>query len=226
MSEANQSGSPTSSRTTVRRLAKRAEYRPEEIRVILRAGTLAHVGVMTDEGPLVLPMVYGIDDDTMYLHGAIANSLLGAGADHEICATVTIVDGLVFAKTPFNHSMNYRSVVVRGRARIIAGEDEARRALRIITDHIVPTWDTLRPPTANDIRATRVVALPLAEMSAKIRSGGAGNFPEDENERYWTGHVPVSMVVGAPVTNVDAHVSVPDAIAALSGTDLHSRQTR
>ena len=196
------------------------------MREILRVGTVAHVGVMTDEGPLVLPMAYGIDDDTMYLHGALANSLLGAGAEQEICATVTIVDGLVFAKTPFNHSMNYRSVVVRGRARIIAGDDEARRALRIITDHIVPTWETTRPPTANDVRATRVIALPLAEMSAKIRSGGPGNFPEDENEQYWTGHVPVSLMVGVPVTNIDAHGSVPTAIAELSGTDLHRRQAR
>ncbi len=117
----------------MRRGAKRAEYDRATLLEILRVGTVAHVGVVTDTGPLVLPMVYGITDDTMYLHGALANALIGSSVNVDICVTVTIVDGLVFAKTPFNHSMNYRSVVVRGQARLVADSDEVLRALQLMT---------------------------------------------------------------------------------------------
>ena len=104
-------------------------------------------GVTTPDGPLVLPMAYGRDDDRLYLHGAAANHLLGTGDGDEICVTVTHLDGLVMARTPFHNSMNYRSVVVRGRARRIADEDRKRHALKRITDHIVANWDTSRPPS-------------------------------------------------------------------------------
>lgn len=221
MAEANEYGAPMSARTTVRRGAKRAEYRVEEMYEILRAGSVAHIAVITEEGPLVLPMVYGIGDGVMYLHGALANSLLKAGANTDICATVTILDGLVFAKTPFNHSMNYRSVVVRGVARIVSDEEEILKALQLMTDHVVPTWDAVRTPSASEIRATRVVALPLTEMSAKIRAGGAINVPEDEGAPYWSGYVPLATVAGAPVTNEDSGAPIPEAIRKIEGSDLH-----
>lgn len=214
---------PLSPRTTVRRGAKRAQYDIDKIRGILRDGFVAHVGVVTDEGPLVLPMIYGITDDTMYLHGALANSLLKSGADAEICATVTIVDGLVFAKTPFNSSMNYRSVVVRGSARTVTDEAERLEALKIMTDHVVPTWDISRIPTESEVRSTRVLALPLDEMSAKVRSGGAINEPEDVSAPYWAGHVPLTAVFGEPVSNDDAIGEVPLVIADLQGSDAHRR---
>ncbi len=212
---------PMSARTTVRRGANRAEYRLEEMHEILRAGSVAHVGVITEEGPLVLPMVYGIGDGVMYLHGALANSLLKAGANADICATVTILDGLVYAKTPFNHSMNYRSVVVRGAARIVSDEQETLQALQLMTDHVVPTWDVVRKPSASEIRATRVIALPLTEMSAKVRTGGAINVPEDEGTEYWSGYVPVSTIYGAPISNEDAGADMPAVIRNLKGRDLH-----
>ena len=224
MAEGNPMNDPKSTRTTVRRGAKRAKYETDTIMGILRDGFVAHVGVMTDDGPLVLPMIYGITDDTMYLHGALANSLLRSGAGHEVCVTVTIVDGLVFAKTPFNSSMNYRSVVVRGAARVVTDAAEHLAALKIMTDHVVPTWDISRLPTESEMRATRVVALPLDEMSAKVRSGPAINEPEDEGAPYWAGFVPLTARFGEPVTNDDAGAVVPSVIAALGGHDAHNRR--
>jgi nitroimidazol reductase NimA-like FMN-containing flavoprotein (pyridoxamine 5'-phosphate oxidase superfamily) len=221
MDNASDNGSPMSARTTVRRGANRAEYRVEEMHEILRAGSIAHVAVITGEGLLVLPMVYGIGEDVMYLHGALANSLLKAGADADICATVTILDGLVYAKTPFNHSMNYRSVVVRGTARVVEDEQEVLSALQLMTDHVVPTWDITRQPSASEIRATRIIALPLSEMSAKVRAGGAINVPEDEGAQFWSGYVPVSTIYGAPISNEDAGAEMPEVIRNLEGRDLH-----
>lgn len=214
---------PASARTTVRRGSKRAEYDRAILLEILRVGTVAHVGVVTDSGPLVLPMVYGITEDTMYLHGALANSLLGASVEMDICATVTIVDGLVFAKTPFNHSMNYRSVVVRGHARLVTDHDEILRSLQLMTDHVVATWDVMRHPSPNEIRATRVVALSLREMSGKVRSGGAINVEEDELAPYWSGFIPLVTSLGQPVTNGDAGGIVPEAVRNLAGQDIHTR---
>ena len=147
---------------------------------ILDAGLIAHVGVTTPDGPLVLPMAYGRDEERLYLHGAAANHLLGTGEGEEICVTVTHVDGLVMARTPFHNSMNYRSVVVRGRATRIDGEKRKRYALQLITDHIVANWDTSRPPSQIDLRRTLVLELPLTEASAKVRAGD----PIDEPDRH------------------------------------------
>ena len=213
--------SPASDRTTVRRGAKRAEYGHENILEILRSGSVAHVGVNTSNGPLVLPMVYGVTDDVMYLHGALANSLLKSGIDTEVCATVTIVDGLVFAKTPFNHSMNYRSVVVRGKARVVEDEEEVMHALRLMTDHIVPTWDVTRNPSASEIRATRIVALPLDEKSAKVRTGGAINDSDDVDTAVWSGYIPITSTFGTPVSNDDAGADVPAEVLRAVGRDVH-----
>jgi uncharacterized protein len=213
--------SPASDRTTVRRGAKRAEYAHENILEILHSGSVAHVGVNTNDGPIVLPMVYGVTDDVMYLHGALANSLLKSGIDAEMCATVTIVDGLVFAKTPFNHSMNYRSVVVRGKARVVEDEEEVMHALRLMTDHIVPTWDVTRDPSVSEIRATRIVALPLDEKSAKVRTGGAINDPDDVDTAVWSGYIPITSTFGTPVSNEDAGAEIPAAVLRAVGRDVH-----
>ncbi len=221
MPEDTNKGTPVSNRTTVRRGAKRAEYREDEMRAILRSGSVAHVAVNTNDGPLVLPMVYGVGEKDLYLHGALANFLLKSGRDTEMCATITILDGLVYAKTPFNHSMNYRSVVIRGRGRIVEDEVELSNAFRLMTDHIVPTWETTRSLSQSEIKATRVLAMPLTEMSAKIRTGGAINEAEDANEKYWSGYVPLTTVFGTPVSNSDALAEVPEIISSLVGTDIH-----
>lgn len=225
MTKSSSDPAPASARTVVRRKSKRAVYDRESLLALLRTGAVAHVGVSTDSGPLVLPMVYGISDDTMYLHGALANSLLSSSVGEEICATVTIVDGLVFAKTPFNHSMNYRSVVVRGRARQVVDDEEVLLALRLMTDHIVQTWDVTRHPSPSEIRATKVLALSLDEMSGKMRSGGAVNVEGDETAPFWSGHLPIVARFGQPVSNDDAGNDVPESILNLVGRNLHERLT-
>lgn len=212
-----------SPRTTVRRGAHNAEYSRDAILSILRAGTMAHVGVNTSEGPLVLPMAYGLTDDTVYIHGALANSLLKAGADREICLTVTVLDGLVLAKCAFNHTMNYRSVVVRGTARVVDDATEHLEALRIVTDHIVPSWDVVRPATAAELRATRVIALSLAECSAKVRTGPPVNEDSDADQPFWCGDIPIITKFGEPVSAPDAAGAVPPQVAALAGRDAHDR---
>lgn len=211
---------PASPRVTVRRGTHHANYDRDAMRRILREGHVAHVGVNTPDGPLVLPMAYGITENTMYLHGALANSLLKAGAGTEVCATVTLLDGLVFAKTPFNHSMNYRCVVVRGAARAVDNETERLEALRIISDHVVANWDTTRPPNASELRATRVIALPLDEMSAKTGDGMPTNDEIDSGAPYWTGIVPLVAHWGEPVTAPDSGAATPAAIAGLAGTRI------
>ena len=192
-----------SPRTTVRRGANRAVYAADEVRTILDAGMIAHVGVPTDDGPLVLPMAYGRDDDTLYLHGALANHLLGSGNEHEICATVTMVDGLVMARTPFHNSMNYRCVVVRGAATKIDDKAEKLRALKIITDHVVANWDNGRDVSELDEKKTLVLQMPLAEASAKVRAGDPIDEPEDMDGPWWAGIVPVETRFGEPYAAAD-----------------------
>lgn len=194
---------PASQRTTVRRGADRAVYDRDEINSILDCGLVAHVGVQTPDGPLVLPMAYGRDDTHLYLHGALANHLLANGANSDICVTVTHVDGLVMARTPFHNSMNYRSVVVRGVAEKVVEPSEKAAALKIITDHIVENWDHTRPASDADLRATTVVKVPLTEASGKVRSGDPIDTPEDMAGPWWAGVIPVVTTFGAPERAAD-----------------------
>ncbi len=208
-----------SGRTTVRRGAPRARYERTTIIEVLDSAVIAHVGVETADGPLVLPMAYGHDGKTMYLHGALSNSLLGAGDDTEICATVTLLDGLVLARTAFHNSMNYRCVVVRGRGRKVHDSRERERALQLISDHVVATWDNGRTPTDAELRRTLVLALPLTEASAKVRTGDPVDEPEDLDGPHWAGTVAVNTVFGPPVTSADVPdgIAVPEAVRHLCG---------
>jgi nitroimidazol reductase NimA-like FMN-containing flavoprotein (pyridoxamine 5'-phosphate oxidase superfamily) len=212
---------PSTDRVRVRRGANRAEYDRDAILEILDAGIVAHVGVTTDDGPIVLPMAYGRDDDWLYVHGSVANAALRAAAGRDICVTVTIVDGLIVGRSPFHNSMNYRGVVVRGVARRVDDPDEHEHALRLVSDHVVKTWDTGRAPTDAEVRKTMVVAVPLTEMSAKIRPGDPVDEPEDLDGPHWGGRVPIRSVWEAPVDSADLRsgVAVPAAIAALEGRD-------
>ena len=192
-----------SPRTKVRRGANRADYEHDTVRAILDSGLIAHVGVQTPDGPLVLPMAYGRDDETLYLHGAAANHLLGSGEGHDICATVTHVDGLVMARTPFHNSMNYRSVVVRGLATKIEDPDAKLRALRIITDHVVANWDEGRPVSQIDNKKTLVLEMPLAEASAKVRGGDPIDEPDDMAGPWWAGVIPIETRFLEPYAAAD-----------------------
>jgi hypothetical protein len=210
---------PSSDRVRVRRGAIRAEYDRDAIFRVLDAGLIAHVGVTTDSGPIVLPMAYGRTDDWLYLHGSAANAALRAAVDCDVCVTITIVDGIVVGRSPFHNSMNYRGVVIRGTARLVDDRDEHVDALRLVSDHVVATWDSGRPPTDLEIRKTMVIAVPLVELSAKIRTGDPIDEPEDLDGPHWGGHIPMRSVweAAVPASDLLDGVEVPSAIASLGG---------
>lgn len=219
------SSQPASDRVRLRRGPKRAAYDRATILSVLDAGMVAHVGVVTDDGPIVLPMAYGRDDDWLYVHGSAANAMLRAAIGADICVTVTILEGLIVARSAFHNSMNYRGAVVRGVARHVDDPAEHRRALRLISDHIVPTWDASRAPTDREIRKTLVLAVPLVEMSAKIRDGGPNDEPEDLDGPHWAGRVPIHAVWEAPIDSEDlaGGIATPKAVAALAGREIRRK---
>ena len=208
-----------SARTTLRRGADRAVYERKRVQEILDAGLIAHVGVQTPDGPLVLPMAYGRDDEKLYLHGAAANHLLGTGSGHEICATVTHIDGLVMARTPFHNSMNYRSVVVRGLATKIEDPDEKLRTLKLITDHVVANWDEGRGVSAVDNRKTLVLEMSLDEASAKVRDGDPIDEEDDMAGPWWSGVIPIETRFGEayPAADFAGSNEMPAQYSALAG---------
>ena len=217
--------SPASERVTLRRGAHLGRYARDDVTAVLETGVVAHVGVVTPDGPIVIPMAYGHDDDHVYLHGAVANAALGAAEDQEVCVTVTVVDGLIFGRSAFHNSMQYRSVVVRGRARRLRDRDEHVRALRLVSDHVASNWDSARPVSDGEIRKTMVLAVPLDEASAKIREGGPLDEPEDLDGPYWGGSVPITTTFGPAVPAPDLPPATTDrpGIAALAGRPVHER---
>ncbi len=212
-----------SPRTTLRRGKNRAVYDLDEIHRILDAGVIAHVGVTTDDGPIVLPMAYGVHDDQILIHGAVANAMMKAGRSLEVCITVTIVDGLVVARTPFHNSMNYRSVVVRGTATAIDDPTDKMTALKIINDHIAPIWDTARAPSETDFKKTLVLAVPLTEVSAKVRGEGPIDEEIDMDGPHWAGVVPLTSTWGTAIDdpNQRGEPPIPVAVTSLAGKNAH-----
>jgi uncharacterized protein len=207
-------------RTTLHRLRERGRADRSELDAVLEAGLVCHLGVVVDGQPLVLPTGYGRIGDTLYLHGSSANrSLLGA-ADQQVCVTVTLLDGLVCARAVFHHSMNYRSAVIFGAARLVTEPAEKLAALRAVTDHLVPgRWEHAREPTRKELAATAVLALPLEEASVKVRSGGPKDDPEDYDSGTWAGVLPAALAFGPaqPDPALPPGVAVPSHIAALAG---------
>lgn len=198
---------PTS-RTQVKRLAKRASYDRDVVFKILDEAFICHVGFAVDGQPYVIPTGYGREGDALYLHGSAASRMLGELAEGvPVCVTVTLLDGLVLARSAFHHSMNYRSVVVLGTARPVASDDELV-ALRAITDHIVPgRWDDVRKPTDAELKGTAVLALNLEEVSAKIRTGPPIDDDGDYSLPIWAGVVPLHLAADAPIS--DPRLSQP-----------------
>jgi nitroimidazol reductase NimA-like FMN-containing flavoprotein (pyridoxamine 5'-phosphate oxidase superfamily) len=202
---------PPSARTTVRRLPERGSYDRAAAHAILDEGLVAHVGLATDDGPVVIPMLYGRDGDRLLLHGSPASRLLRGGAKGtEMCVTVTLVDGVVLARSAFHHSMNYRSVVVFGRATPVADLVERRAALHRLVEHIVPgrTADA-REPNERELRGTLVLALPLDECSVKVRTGGPKDEDEDMDLPVWAGVIPLTTRAGSPVADAELQVDTP-----------------
>ena len=193
--------SPTQ-RTQVRRLPVRGVYDKAQVHAILDEGFICHVGFMVDDQPYVIPTAYARSGEQIYIHGSSASRMMRVGASQEIdlCLTVTLVDGLVLARSAFHTSINYRSVLVLGKARLVTDVIEKRQALRSFTNHVIDgRWEQAKQPNEQELKATSVLSLPLEEVSAKIRTGP----PVDDNEDYalpvWGGVVPVIQKLGDPV---------------------------
>lgn len=193
-------------RSTVRRLAERAAYDPATVEAVLDAGLVAHVGMASHGAPVVIPMAYARVRDTVYLHGSTASRIMRTlKTGDALCITVTIVDGIVLARSAFNMSMNYRSAVVHGRARLVSDPDERMTAFKAIMEHLVPGhWGQVRPPNDAELRQTLVTAVALDEVSAKVRGGPAEDEPEDLTLPLWAGEIPLRMVAEPPIP--DDHV--------------------
>jgi nitroimidazol reductase NimA-like FMN-containing flavoprotein (pyridoxamine 5'-phosphate oxidase superfamily) len=189
-----------SARTRVRRVPARADYDRATIDAILDEALVAHLGFAVDGQPFVIPALHARIGDEVYVHGSAASRAIRTLANGlPACLTVTLVDGLVLARSAFHHSMNYRSVVVLGQARVIADADERMAALEAFTERLVPgRWDEVRPPSRQELKGTAVLALPLDEASAKVRSGPPADEPEDHELGVWAGVVPLTTVAGAP----------------------------
>jgi len=188
-------------RTKLRRLPNRGSHQPETVNAILDAGFLAHVGFQIEGQPFVIPTLYGRDDDKLYLHGSAASRMLGElETGVPACVNVTLVDGLVLARSAFHHSMNYRSVVAFGTARRIDEPEQKTRALRVISEHLMAgRWDDVRSPTEKELKATAVLEFSIEEASAKVRQGPPLDDEEDYALPVWAGVLPVSLEAKAPI---------------------------
>ncbi|RMD75588.1 MAG: pyridoxamine 5'-phosphate oxidase family protein [Bacteroidetes bacterium] len=209
---------PRTDRNRVRRLPKRGHYDQETIFSILDDGFVAHVGFCLDGQPFVIPTLYGRKEDRLYLHGAATSRMLQALQQGiPVCLTVTHVDGLVLARSLFNHSVNYRSVVVFGTATLVPDEDKTT-ALRIISEHVVPhRWEEARQPNDKELKATAIVEVVIEEASAKIRTGPAGDEPEDLSLPVWAGVVPLRLQYGPPEpdASLDPRMPLPQSVERL-----------
>lgn len=216
--------SPTP-RTTVTRGEKRAVSERDRLLALLADALVAHLGVVVTRAgtthPVVLPTAYAVDPagpdsgGTLYLHGSTGAGWLRSALGSDVCVTVTELDGLVASRCAFGHSMNYRSAVIIGRARVVDDTAERGRALDLIIDHMIPgRAATLRASTRKELAATAVLALPLREASMKERSGGPVDEPEDLATGAWGGHIPLRRVALAPVSGPDSHAVVPADVTA------------
>lgn len=204
-------------RTTITRHHERGSQERADLFGILDEALVCHVGLVRDGAPVVLPSVHAVDPDgpdeggTLYLHGSVAAPWLLQAPGAQVCATFTIVDGAVLARSTFGHSMNYRSAVVFGAARRVDDEAERDRALHLIVDHVIPGRSaTLRAATRKELAATAVIAVPLAEASVKSRSGGPQDDQQDLDTGTWAGVVPLSLRAGAVQPDQDG--PVPDDV--------------
>jgi nitroimidazol reductase NimA-like FMN-containing flavoprotein (pyridoxamine 5'-phosphate oxidase superfamily) len=188
-------------RTRLVREADRAVYDREEAYRILDEGFLCHVGFVADGQPFVIPTSYGRKDDCLFIHGSAASRMLRQMKEGvPVCITVTLLDGLVLARSIFNHSMNYRSVVVLGKATLIDDPAEKIEALRLLSEHIIPgRWADSRLPNERELKATSILRVPIDEFSAKVRKGPVVDDEEDYSFPTWAGVVPLEMVAGTPV---------------------------
>jgi nitroimidazol reductase NimA-like FMN-containing flavoprotein (pyridoxamine 5'-phosphate oxidase superfamily) len=200
-------------RTRLRRIPKRGVFDRETIYSIIDEGLICHVGFVVNGEPFVMPTGYARIGDQLIIHGSSASRMMRSIAEGiEVCVTVTLLDGLVLARSAFHHSMNYRSVVIFGKAETITGEDEKNAALEALTEHIIPgRWPEIRWPSALELKATTVLRLPIEEASAKVRTGDPIDDEEDYEMDVWAGVIPLAMTSGPAIddTRLNASLSVP-----------------
>ena len=213
---------PVTEQTRVRRLPKRGVYDRETINSILDEAFICHVGFVVDGQPYVIPTGYARVADDLYIHGSSASRMLRSIAEGiEVCVTVTLVDGLVLARSAFHHSMNYRSVVILGKASLVEDNTEKTKALEAFTEQVVPSrWADVRWPTDLELKATTVLKLPIEEASAKIRTGGPVDDEEDYAINVWAGVLPLGLTPSAPIKDerLADDVPVPDCVLSYSRT--------
>ncbi|NHO81335.1 pyridoxamine 5'-phosphate oxidase family protein [Micromonospora sp. CMU55-4] len=211
-------------RTSLRRMKEKGHRDRAALFDVLRAGFVCHLGLV-DGHPMVVPTVYGFDDRHLYLHGSVASRSLTT--DTDVCVTVTVVDGLVLARSVFEHGVNYRSAMIYGRPRWVTGTEEKLHGLRLLTEHVAPgQWDHARRPNRRELAATALLALPLAEASVKTRSGPPddGDSP-DAALGLWAGELPLVARWEQPVTDpaLPPTAPVPAHVAARAGTRADRR---
>jgi nitroimidazol reductase NimA-like FMN-containing flavoprotein (pyridoxamine 5'-phosphate oxidase superfamily) len=190
-------------RITLKRLPERGSHEREVIDRILDEGFICHVGFVVDGQPFVIPTGYARIEDNLIVHGSQASRMLRAlGQGIDVCVTVTLIDGLVLARSAFHHSMNYRSVMVFGRARVVDDREEKLQALFALSEHMVPgRWHDVRQPSEEELSQTTVLSLPIEEGSAKIRTGPPLDDEEDYSLDVWAGVIPLNLVADSPVAD-------------------------
>jgi uncharacterized protein len=206
-------------RTRVVREAHRGVYDRETVYKILDEGFLCHVGFVADGQPFVIPTSYGRKDANLYIHGSAASRMLrNLQKDAaQVCVTVTLLDGLVLARSVFNHSMNYRSVVVLGKAALVDDPAEKLAALRILSEHILPgRWDDSRQPNERELKQTAVLRVPIEEFSAKVRTGPPIDDEEDMSFPTWAGVIPLEMKSREPIKDEVSNQAIPDYVSHYS----------
>jgi nitroimidazol reductase NimA-like FMN-containing flavoprotein (pyridoxamine 5'-phosphate oxidase superfamily) len=201
-----------SARTNVKRHPERGAYDRATIDAILDEALICHLGFVVDGQPFVIPTIHARDGDVLYVHGSPGSRMLrNAKEGLDICVTATLLDGLVLARSVYNHSMNYRSVVVLGRAREVTDREEKLRAMHRVVEHVVPgRWEDARQPNDGEIKGTTILALTLDEASAKVRTGPPTDDEADLDFTVWAGVIPLALQASAPVAdeNVDAETPV------------------
>lgn len=194
---------PQTPRTTLKRLPKRGSHDREVIDQILDEGFICHVGFVVDGQPIVIPTGYARVGDKLIIHGSQASRMLRAlGNGIDVCVTVTLIDGLVLARSAFHHSMNYRSVVIFGRALVVDDRDEKIAALFALSEHMISgRWKDVREPSESELQLTTVLSLPITEASAKIRTGPPLDDEDDYRMKVWAGVVPLRLVADEPISD-------------------------
>jgi uncharacterized protein len=212
------SNSMPTPRTRVVREHERGVYDRDAINQILDEGFLCHVGFVADGQPFVIPTSYGRDGNILYIHGSAASRMLrNLDQGIPVCITVTLLDGLVLARSVFNHSMNYRSVVILGKATLVNDSEEKLQALRILSEHIVPQrWDDSRQPNEKELKATSVLRIPIEEFSAKVRVGPPIDDEPDYAFPTWAGVIPLNAEVGTPLRDDRCERELPDYLRKYS----------